>query len=65
MKTILVTTISIILILIMGWRPTEETLEHQVEVQIEQSKIIQDSAIMYLKELHDKNDSLLDVYFKK
>jgi hypothetical protein len=65
MKTILVTTISIILILIMGWRPNEETLEHQVEVQIEQSKIIQDSAIMYLKELHDKNDSLLDVYFKK
>ena len=63
MKTLLLATISIVLILIMGWRSETTEIEKQVEQQLEESQAIQDSAIIYLKELHEKNDSLLIEYF--
>ena len=65
MKTLLLATISIVLILIMGWRSETPEIEEQVEQQLEESQAIQDSAIIYLKELHEKNDSLLIEYFGK
>jgi ABC-type dipeptide/oligopeptide/nickel transport system permease component len=41
------------------------TIEEKVDVQLEQSEALHDSAMMLLKELHDKNDSLLTQYFGK
>ena len=34
-----------------------------IEEQIEESEALHDSAMVLLKELHDKNDSLLTQYF--
>jgi hypothetical protein len=34
-----------------------------IEEQIEESEDLHDSAMVLLKELHDKNDSLIDKYF--
>jgi hypothetical protein len=65
MKTLLVAGISIILILIMGWRSEAADIQHEVEVQLEHSQALNDSAMILLKELHDKNDSLLSEYFGK
>jgi hypothetical protein len=65
MKTLLVAGISIVLILIMGWRSETSTLEEEVEVQLQESQALNDSAMILLKELHDKNDSLLTEYFGK
>jgi hypothetical protein len=65
MKTLLVAGISVILILIMGWRSETSDIQEQVEVQLEQSQALNDSAMILLKELHDKNDSLLTEYFGK
>jgi len=63
MKTLLITTISIILILIMGLSAETPTNEEQVEEQLVESEMLQDSAMIILKELHDENDSLLTKYF--
>ena len=63
MKTLLITTISIILILIMGLSAETPTIEDQAEEQLVESEMLQDSAMIILKELHDKNDSLLTTYF--
>jgi len=63
MKTLLITTISIILILIMGMSSEAKTIEDIAEDQLVESKRIQDSAMLVLRELHDKNDSLLIKYF--
>jgi len=65
MKTLLVAGISVILILIMGWRSETSDIQEQVEVQLEHSQALNDSAMILLKELHDKNDSLLIKYFGK
>jgi hypothetical protein len=65
MKTLLVAGISVILILIMGWRSETSDIQEQVEVQLEHSQALNDSAMILLKELHDKNDSLLTEYFGK
>jgi hypothetical protein len=65
MKTLLVAGISVILILIMGWRSETSNIQEQVEVQLEHSQALNDSAMILLKELHDKNDSLLIEYFGK
>ena len=65
MKTLLVAGISIILILIMGWRSETSDIQHEVEVQLEHSQSLNDSAMILLKELHEKNDSLLIKYFGK
>ena len=63
MKTLLITTISIILILIMGLSAETPAIEDQAEEQLVESEMLQDSAMIILKELHDKNDSLLVKYF--
>jgi hypothetical protein len=65
MKTLLVAGISVILILIMGWRSETSDIQEQVAVQLEHSQALNDSAMILLKELHDKNDSLLTEYFGK
>jgi hypothetical protein len=39
------------------------SIEERVEVQLEESEALHDSAMILLKELHDKNDSLIDKYF--
>ena len=46
MKTLLLATISIVLILIMGWRSETPEIEKQVEQQLEESQALNDSAIM-------------------
>jgi hypothetical protein len=63
MKTLLITTISIILILVMSLSNDTPTIEDESEKQLVESEMLQDSAMMLLKELHDKNDSLLTQYF--
>ena len=65
MKTLLVAGISVILILIMGWRSETSDIQHEVEIQLEHSRELNDSAMVLLKELHDKNDSMLNEYFGK
>lgn len=65
MKTLLITTISIILILIMSLSNDTPTIEDESEKQLVESEMLQDSAMVLLKELHDKNDSLLTQYFGK
>lgn len=65
MKTILLTTISVVVILMINWSAKTPNFQKEAELQIQESKELHDSAMIYLKELHDKNDSLLDLYFKK
>ena len=40
-----------------------KTIEEQVEEQIQHSQALHDSAMIILRKIHDKNDSLLDAYF--
>ena len=40
-----------------------KSIEERVAIQIEESEALHDSAMILLKELHDKNDSLIDKYF--
>jgi hypothetical protein len=44
-------------------KPT--SIEERVEIQLKESEALQDSAMILLKELHEKNDSLIDKYFPK
>jgi hypothetical protein len=64
MKTLLLTALSIIVIMIMSLTPNEESYKEYDELIIETNNLT-DSAIMCLKMLHDRNDSLLDKYFPK
>lgn len=40
-----------------------KTIEERVEIQLEESSALHDSAMILLKEIHEKNDSLIDKYF--
>jgi hypothetical protein len=51
----------IVLITALSMKP--KSIEERVEVQLEESEALHDSAMVLLKELHDKNDSLLTQYF--
>ena len=42
-----------------------KSIEERVAIQIEESEALHDSAINLLIELHEKNDSLIDIYFPK
>jgi hypothetical protein len=64
MKTLLVATLSVIIIMVMSLTPNQEPYQEYEELVLE-SEALTDSAIMCLKMLHDKNDSLLDKYFPK
>jgi hypothetical protein len=50
----------IVLITALSMKPDKMEV---IEEQIEESEALHDSAIILLKELHDKNDSLIDKYF--
>ena len=39
------------------------TIEEKVDVQLEQSEALHDSAMLILQEIYEKNDSLLDANF--
>jgi hypothetical protein len=39
------------------------SIEEKVDIQLEQSEALHDSAMLILQEIHDKNDSLIDAYF--
>jgi hypothetical protein len=39
------------------------SIEEKVDIQLEQSEALHDSAMLILQEIHEKNDSLLDAYF--
>jgi hypothetical protein len=39
------------------------TIEEKVDVQLEQSEALHDSAMLILQEIHDQNDSLIDAHF--
>jgi hypothetical protein len=64
MKTLLVATVSVIIIMVMSLTPSQDPYQEYDELIVE-SEALTDSAIMCLKMLHDKNDSLLDKYFPK
>jgi hypothetical protein len=64
MKTVLVATLSVIIIMVMSLTPSQDPYQEYEELIIETNNLT-DSAIMCLKMLHDKNDSLLDKYFPK
>lgn len=49
--------------MVMSWTPAEP-YEKYDELVVE-SETLTDSALVYLKELHEHNDSLLDKYFPK
>ena len=40
-----------------------KTIEERVEIQLEESEALQDTAMILLREIHEKNDSLIDKYF--
>ena len=40
-----------------------KTIEERVEIQLEESIALHDSAMVLLREIHEKNDSLIDKYF--
>ena len=42
-----------------------KTIEERVEIQLEESEALQDTAIVLLREIHEKNDSLIEAYFPK
>ena len=64
MKTLLVATLSVIIIMVMSLTPSQDPYQEYDELMVETNNLT-DSAIMCLKMLHDKNDSLLDKYFPK
>lgn len=64
MKTLLIAGLSVIIIMIMSWASLEEPYEEYDQLIVE-SETLSDSALLYLKEIHDHNDSLLDKYFSE
>jgi hypothetical protein len=52
-----------IVVLVAALTMKPKSIEERVEVQLEESEALHDSAMVLLKELHDKNDSLLIQYF--
>jgi hypothetical protein len=52
-----------IVVLVAALTMKPKSIEERVEVQLEESEALHDSAMLLLKELHDKNDSLLIQYF--
>ena len=39
------------------------SIEEKIDIQLEQSEALHDSAMLILQEIHNKNDSLIDAYF--
>ena len=51
----------VVLITALSMKP--KSIEERVEIQLQESEALHDSAMILLKELHNKNDSLIDKYF--
>jgi hypothetical protein len=51
----------VVLVAALTMKPT--SIEERVQIQLEESEALHDSAMVLLKELHEKNDSLIDKYF--
>ena len=52
-----------IVALFMALSIKAKTIEEVAEVQLKQSEVLHDSAMVILKELHEHNDSLLTKHF--
>jgi hypothetical protein len=52
-----------IVVLVAALTMKPEPIEKRVQIQLDESESLHDSAMVLLKELHDKNDSLLTQYF--
>ena len=52
-----------IVVLITALSMEPKSIEEKVEIQLQESEALHDSAMVLLKELHDKNDSLLTQHF--
>lgn len=61
MKTLIIATISVILIIAMGMTTQSDYTEY--EELIVETESLSDTAMLYLEEITHVNDSLLDVYF--
>jgi hypothetical protein len=57
------TVLGLIVVLVAALTMKPKSIEKRVEIQLEESEALHDSAMVLLKELHDKNDSLLIQYF--
>jgi len=63
MKALLITTAGVLLMILWSWITNEKTAVEEAELIIEHAEVTNDSAMVYLKMLHEKNDTLLDKYF--
>jgi hypothetical protein len=52
-----------IVVLVAALTMKPKSIEERVQIQLEESEALHDSAMVLLKELHEKNDSLIDKYF--
>ena len=52
-----------IVVLVAALTMKPKSIEERVQVQLEESEALHDSAMVLLKELHEKNDSLLTKHF--
>lgn len=62
MKALIITSIGVLIMMVLSW-VSSPTPEEEAEIIIEHAESTTDSALVYLKMLHDKNDSLLIKYF--
>jgi len=65
MKALLITSLGVLLMILWSWVTNDKTAVEEAELIIEHAEVTKDSAMVYLKMLHDKNDSLLMKYFDK
>ena len=65
MKALLITSLGVLLMILWSWVTNDKTAVEEAELIIEHAEATNDSAMIYLKMLHDKNDSLLTKYFGK
>ena len=65
MKALLITSAGLLLMILWSWVTNDKTAVEEAELIIEHAEVTNDSAMVYLKMLHDKNDSLLTKYFGK
>ena len=53
----------VVIITALSMKP--KSIEEKVEIQLQESEALQDSAMVLLEELVHKNDSLIEAYFPK
>ena len=63
MKALIITSAGVLIMVLWSWVTNTLTPEQEAEVIIEHAEATTDSAMIYLKMLHDKNDSLLIKHF--